>query len=786
MTEDSDNIQLILLKLDTIMKRQKQFAEEINELSLEVSKLQALKGEEPQTGHLPAPPPYIPLQHENVQATNFIVEEIAEIPKPFGSQLLFPNEPELHQGINIEKFIGENLINKIGIIITIIGVAIGAKYSIDHDLISPTTRIILGYLSGLILIGFGYRLKNNYLNYSAVLVSGAMAIFYFITYFAYNFYQLMPQNLAFGLMVVFTVLTVYISLNYNKQVIAHIGLVGAYGVPFLLSNESGNMAVLFGYIAIINGGILVTAFKKYWKPLNFTSFVVTWLIYLFWFDRRYKVEGDFSLALTFLAIFFVTFYTIFLAFKLIQKEKFEKQDIWMLLSNSFIFYAIGYSLIDNYPGGKDWLGIFTLVNALVNLGVSLPVYRLKMADRDLFYFVFGLVLVFITIAAPVQMNGNWVTLFWVVEAAILFHIGRTKTNAVYEQLSFILIGLAIISQIQDWSVGYNIFVPDQPETRIIPIWNINFLSSMLFVAAIGYINILNNNRKYPSSVINKLYFRQFIIFALPAILVFTIYYSFFIEISTYWQQCYDANVFFKLDQASNDIQNLNNTDLINYRIIWEINYSILFLTILSFVNLEKLKNRNLGQINLAFNTLVIFVFLTEGLLMLSGLRESYLHPTLTPLYHKGIFNIVMRYISIFLIAVLIFSTNRYLVKGYVTENMKRGFELIFHFVSLWILSSELVNWMDLFDQSEHSYKLGLTILWGLYALLLISLGIWKRKKYLRIGAIVLFSFTLLKLFFYDISNLDTIAKTVIFVVLGVLLLIISFLYNKFKNVIIDE
>ena len=84
MTEDSDNIQLILLKLDTIMKRQKQFAEEINELSLEVSKLQALKGEEPQTGHLPAPPPYIPLQHENVQATNFIVEEIAEIPKPFG------------------------------------------------------------------------------------------------------------------------------------------------------------------------------------------------------------------------------------------------------------------------------------------------------------------------------------------------------------------------------------------------------------------------------------------------------------------------------------------------------------------------------------------------------------------------------------------------------------------------------------------------------------------------------------------------------------------------------
>ena len=39
--------------------------------------------------------------------------------------------------LDVEKFIGENLINKIGIAITIIGVAIGVNYSIEHDLISP-------------------------------------------------------------------------------------------------------------------------------------------------------------------------------------------------------------------------------------------------------------------------------------------------------------------------------------------------------------------------------------------------------------------------------------------------------------------------------------------------------------------------------------------------------------------------------------------------------------------------------------------------------------------------
>ncbi len=90
--------------------------------------------------------------------------------------------------------------------------------------------------------------------------------------------------------------------------------------------------------------------------------------------------------------------------------------------------------------------------------------------------------------------------------------------------------------------------------------------------------------------------------------------------------------------------------------------------------------------------------------------------------------------------------------------------------------------MDLAGSSQ-TYKLGLSIFWGLYALLLIALGIRKSKAYLRIGGMVLFAITLLKLFFYDIASLDTISKTVVFISLGILLLIISFLYNKYRDLI---
>lgn len=75
-----------------------------------------------------------------------------------------------------EKFIGENLLNKAGIAVLVLGIAFGAKYSINHELINPLTRIILGYLSGIILLTIAFRLKERHKAFSAVLLSGEKQI----------------------------------------------------------------------------------------------------------------------------------------------------------------------------------------------------------------------------------------------------------------------------------------------------------------------------------------------------------------------------------------------------------------------------------------------------------------------------------------------------------------------------------------------------------------------------------------------------------------------------------
>ena len=684
------------------------------------------------------------------------------------------------KGMDLEKFIGENLINKIGIAVVIIGVAIGAKYTIDHDLISPLTRIILGYIVGLGLLGFGLKLKQKYKNFSAVLISGAMAIFYFITYFAYSFYDLLPQSATFVLMTFFTIATVLAALNYNYQIIAHIGLVGAYAVPFLLNDDPADIIVLFSYMAIINIGILVIAFKKYWKPLYFSSFFLTWLIYFNWYAPNFEITEHFGMALIFLFLFFVIFYAIFLGFKLLQKEKFEISDIILLLVNSFIFYGIGYHILDNHATGTDLLGTFTVFNGLLHLIVSIIIYRQKLSDKNLFYLVSGLVLVFITIAIPVQLNGNWVTLLWIGEAALLFWIGKTKQNPVYENLSYPLMILAVISIFQDWSSTYYLNVYRTIETRITPIFNIHFLTSLLFIAAFGFINKLNFNKEYSSSLKAQRDLEKWVSFLIPTILLSSIYLAFRIEIANYWNQLF-ADSKIPLSGYANQF----NYDLKSFKVIWILNYSLLFFSVLSFMNIRKFKNRQLGLINLGLSTFTILIFLTQGLYAFSELRERYLEQTFAAYYESSQLTIGIRYISFVFVVVTLLACYKYIRQEFLKTDFKIAFDLLLHISILWIISSELLNIMDLSGANE-SHKLGLSILWGFYSLILIALGIWKQKKHLRIGAIVLFGFTLIKLFFYDIAHINNISKTIVFLSLGILLLIISFLYNKFKHVISEE
>lgn len=764
--DQSGRINQLLQKLESLSRQQEQFSMEIRMLREELYQLR--KPVEPAPVSRPLPPSGFSVIPDPAPA-----KTPPSTVQPSAAPTVSSAPPVKHSTSDknaLERLIGENIVNKIGIIITVIGVAIGTKYSIDHDLISPPMRILLGYAAGITLLLLGIRLRTKYHNYSAVLVSGSMAAMYFVTYAAFAFYHLLPQPASFLLMLILTAATVYAAMRYNAIVIAHFGLVGAYAIPFLLGDDSGQTWILFSYMAIINAGILVVAIQRYWKTLYYAAFLLSWLIFGSWYFFGHS-NGHHPLAWVFLLIFFVEFYLVFLLYKLIRNEKFALPDIALVLLNAFIFYGLGYALLQYDTMDKE-AGLFTLANGAVHATVGFLIFTRKLADRSLFYLVGGLALLFCTIAIPVQLDGSWVTLLWIGEALLLFWIGRSRNDIVYEYLSAPIFLLSLVSLMEDWWIDVASGLHRQP------IFNIVFLSSLLFVAACA--GMVWTARKYGLNDKIRRHNNVFSDWVAPVVLILVLYVSFSTEIGRYWNNQYAA-----LDAQARTVPQASGFFEVQ-KSIWVVVYTMLFAGLLAAFNQFWLKNRKLAVAVINILGLVIFLFLSKGLLLLSDMRDEYRSLTLPASVRLSTTSVAaIRYISMALAGVLLWTIRRLQLKFLPQQVYTVIRDLFVAIALLWMMSSELVNWLVL-GGSRSQYKLTLSILWGLYALALVSWGIGKSKQHLRLLALVVFGCTLVKLFFYDIAELDTIAKTIVFVSLGVLLLIVSFLYNKYRQQIAGD
>lgn len=65
-----------------------------------------------------------------------------------------------------------------------------------------------------------------------------------------------------------------------------------------------------------------------------------------------------------------------------------------------------------------------------------------------------------------------------------------------------------------------------------------------------------------------------------------------------------------------------------------------------------------------------------------------------------------------------------------------------------------------------------------YGAMLMVIGLWRRSAFVRWQALVLIAATIVKVFVYDVSELDRAYRILSFIVLGVLLLAISFVYQR--------
>lgn len=80
----------------------------------------------------------------------------------------------------------------------------------------------------------------------------------------------------------------------------------------------------------------------------------------------------------------------------------------------------------------------------------------------------------------------------------------------------------------------------------------------------------------------------------------------------------------------------------------------------------------------------------------------------------------------------------------------------------------------------------ITVLWTMFALSLMIIGFIHNLKIIRKVSITLFAITIGKLFLVDMANVTTPFRILSFVVLGLMLIGSSFLYHKYRHVILPE
>jgi uncharacterized membrane protein len=342
----------------------------------------------------------------------------------------------------MENFIGLRLIHLIGIVVLVIGLSISVKYAIDRNLVSEGMRIALAYGASAVLYFLSWRTKKNYAVFSSILFSGAMASLYFTTYAAYVYYAMMPLWVTFIIMVALTFTTVYQAIVYNRQEIAILGLVGAYGIPFLISSNTGRIDLFFTYIAIINSAVVFLAYKKGWKLVSYLAQIITWILLLGWAMTRYELPQRW-IGVVFMSLFFVLFMVNALAKRVLQQQALSVREMQQVVLNNIALYLMALLLFAplyttaEIGGVSLFFSLFTGAQALLLFYFfSSETYTQKM----LALLSFVLLMVFIAN----QWDGITVTLLWLMVAVILFSWG-VAGKAVWLRMSgMVLMGVTLL------------------------------------------------------------------------------------------------------------------------------------------------------------------------------------------------------------------------------------------------------------------------------------------------------------------------------------------------------
>jgi len=638
---------------------------------------------------------------------------------------------------NFEKYIGENLFGKIGILIFIIGIGFFVKYAIDQNWINETARTLMGYAVGAGMLVLAERLHKRYHTFSSLLAGGAFGIYYLITAIAFHYYDLFSHTMAFVILCATTIFMSAVSVLYDRKELAVIALVGGFIAPFIISTDSSSIISLQIYIGILNIGMFCLAMYKRWAILPMVSFGFTYII--LWGTTAIGSFTD-SEAVTIyptLFAFATLFYVIFLLpIVFILRTQYGENTrlglLGIITANSFMYLIYGDFLLQHFEASSDTTAYLAFFIAGVNLAIHLYL-RFRVEGQDtLRNLMLGLAVTFASMGIPILFSTANVLMVWAAEAVLLLWLFTKEKNRIYEWASAILLFLTM------GALAYyrttDTFIHNTGDSLFFngAFFVTTFVSIAYFVAAV----IMQYNKEFFSDM------RRLIAYtpcnAIAYALGFSILFLAFRD-----------NFHFHLEQPISE-----------YASLLTANIMLLGGALILRKRFEISENKLAYEISL-YLAGILFAMTVWNDTAPDGLLLRWLMALVTIAYMA------------------------YCMRGQLlVASNPRSLHTEYAIVSTltWLTLTRLL----LITFNEVNFSTAFSLSLGIAAFILMCIGMRYHSKEIRIVSLAEFGIIIGKLILNDVWAMPALGKIIVFISLGAILLILSFLYQKLKDALFNE
>ncbi|MEM9280862.1 MAG: DUF2339 domain-containing protein [Verrucomicrobiota bacterium] len=663
------------------------------------------------------------------------------------------------QGVTMEYAVATTWLLRFGVLILLVGIGFFLKYASEQGMIGPIGRVVLATVTGLGLVVGGIRLFGGRYGLLGQGLAGAgFATLYFSFFTAHQQYELISAIPAFGVMLLVTLASGFIAVRFNSQLIAVLGLLGGYLTPMMISTATPSVVGLFSYVLMLGLGVFFVAWKKEWRLLHYLSFVCTYG--LFWTAVEKGFNSDrFWEFMAFLTAFFVLFSTVTFIYHLVNQKKATLLELLFLFLNAGVFFASAAYLVDRtFP--REAIAVVTLGLAIFYIVHIYAFLRRKLQDKGLILSFLGLASLFVAITLPLILSEGWITVSWAVQGFVMLWIAAKMKSEFLRQLAYVLY-LIVLARFAIFDLGSQ-------------------FSGL--------------SRNLPASEYWLALLERLMVFGVPIVSFFSAGKLFGRELGTAegWAvgEGNDIKPWFgqsKLSRVCFWIVVILSFVYLNLEIFHSVGslfdpltrptLTLLWIGLAAVLVREMLANRDSVVVSVFFWLVAVAVVIKVFFFDFYFWRPDW---NLVFMKNDLIDHFAMRLLDYgMVIAFFMFMWQLFLKRG----DQNRGSALVFGYaglVGLFIYSS-LEVWTGLNRFLPEFTRGGITLFWSIFAFGLLFAGISKYSAALRRLGLGLAAVVVFKVFFVDLADLDQLYRIIAFIVLGVVVLVMSFLYLKYRH-----